>query len=192
MAFKENFVDPKQIQESIDLIRAMAREQGFRAVLIGGVALQIYGSPKFTKDVDFAVDELPSELKPLRKLNKISFGGERYASPSGAKIDLIARDDEYRSLYEDAILHAIESPSGAAIVTPEYLAVMKLASGREHDILALKWMVRQRDLVNIKKARSIAYRYLGRFGQDRFDDIIDHAQVELEIMKRRGRHPEEE
>lgn len=192
MTFKENFVDPRQIRESIELIQKMSSEQGFRAILVGGVALQVYGSPKFTKDVDFAVDELPGNEKPLRRLNKISFGGERYSSPSGAKIDLIARADEYRSLYEDAILHAIEDPSGTPIVTPEYLAIMKLAAGREHDILALKWMIRQQGLLDIKKAKSIAYRYLGRFGQDRFDDIVDQAQIELEMMRRRGRHPEEE
>jgi len=192
MVFKENYLDPDQIKDSIRLIKRMAADQGLDVVLIGGVALQIYGSPKFTKYVDFAISSLPEEVGPLRKMSKISFGGERYSAPNGAKIDLVVRNDEYTKLYQEAMENAIDSPAGIPIVTPEYLAVMKLAAGREHDILALKWMVRQQDLLDVKKARKIAYKMLGRFGQDRFDDAVDQAMIELEMQKKRGRHPEEE
>lgn len=189
---KERFIDPDQINDSIALIKKMAAEQGFHAVLIGGVALQVYGSPKFTKDIDFALDKPIEDLGLLRKMKLISFGGARYAAPHGVMIDLIIRNDEYAKLYEDAIKNAIETPDGIPIVTPEHLAAMKLAAGREHDILALKWMIRQSDLLDIKKARALVYRFIGRFAQDRFDDVVDQAGIEKEMMRRRGRDPEEE
>ncbi len=192
MVYKENFIDPDQINDSIRLIQEMASEQGFSAILIGGVALQVYGSPKLTKDIDFALDRQINDPETLRKISAISFGGARYAAPNGAKIDLIVRSDEYEKLYEDAVKNSISSPAGIPIATPEHLAAMKLAAGREHDILALKWMIRQADLLDIKKARSIIYRFMGRYAQDRFDDTVDQATIEREMKRRRGRDPEEE
>jgi len=192
VVYKENFIDPDQINDSIRLIQEMASEQGFSAILIGGVALQVYGSPKLTKDIDFALDRQINDPETLRKISAISFGGARYAAPNGAKIDLIVRSDEYEKLYEDAVKNSISSPAGIPIATPEHLAAMKLAAGREHDILALKWMIRQADLLDIKKARSIIYRFMGRYAQDRFDDTVDQATIEREMKRRRGRDPEEE
>lgn len=192
MVYKERFIDPEQINDSIRLIQEMAAEQGFLAVLIGGVALQVYGSPKFTKDIDFALDQPVEDARTLRKIKSISFGGDRYAAPNGAKIDLIVRNDEYAKLYEDAVKNSIPSPAGIPIATPEHLATMKLAASREHDILALKWMIRQPNLLDTQKARSIVYRFMGRYAQDRFDDIVDQAMIEKEMKRRRGRDPEEE
>src|SRR6266404_9677371 len=99
----------------------MASEQGFSAILIGGVALQVYGSPKLTKDIDFALDRQINDPETLRKISAISFGGARYAAPNGAKIDLIVRSDEYEKLYEDAVKNSISSPAGIPIATPEHL-----------------------------------------------------------------------
>lgn len=192
MVYKERFIDPDQINDVIVLIQKMAAQQGFSAILIGGVALQVYGSSKLTRDIDFALDHPVEDAGVLRRVSPISFGGDKYIAPNGAKIDLIVRNDEYAGLYEDAIDNSIPSPAGIPIVTPEHLAAMKLAANREHDILALKWMVRQPDLVDIKKARAIVYRFMGRYAQDRFDDIVDQAVVEKEVKKRRGRDPEEE
>lgn len=192
MVYKDKFIDPDQINEAIRIIQEMAAEQGFSAVLVGGVALQIYGSPKFTQDIDFALDRAIDEPGTLRKISVISFGGGRYAAPNGAKIDLIVRNDEYEKLYEDAVRNSISSPAGVPIVTPEHLAAMKLAAGREHDVLALKWMIRQPDLLDLKKARAIIYRFMGRYAQDRFDDIVDQAMIEKEMKKRRGIDPESE
>jgi hypothetical protein len=192
MVYRERFIDPGQINDSIALIKKMAEEQGFQAVLIGGVALQVYGSPKLTKDIDFALDQPIEDLGTLRETRPISFGGARYAAPNGTMIDLIVRNDEYSKLYEDAIIGSIVTPEGIPIVTPEHLAAMKLAAGREHDILALKWMIRQPELLDIKKARALVYRFMGRYAQDRFDDIVDQAMIEKEMRQRRGRDPQEE
>lgn len=69
---------------------------------------------------------------------------------------------------------------------------MKLAAGREKDLLDLKWLIRQPDLLDVKAARTIVYRFMGRFAQDRFDDVVDQVAVEKEVQRRRGRDPEEE
>jgi hypothetical protein len=166
--------------------------RNFVAALVGGVAMQVYGSDRLTKDVDFALDQEPSDKRNLRKIKPLGFGGESYRAPNGAKVDLIVRNDEYSNLYEDALANLQQTPEGISIVTPEHLAAMKLAAGREKDILDLKWLIRQPDLLDTKEARSIVYRFMGRFAQDRFDDIVDQAMIEKEMQRRRGRDPEEE
>lgn len=174
------------------MVQGMSVEQGFVAALVGGVALQMYGSPRFTKDVDFIMDGPLSDLGSLRHVKRIEFGGDVYTAPNGVKLDLILRNDEYADLYEDALANVVGTPQGVYVVRAEHLAAMKLAAGREKDLLDLKWMIRQEDLLDLKKAREIIYRFMGRFGRDRFDDIVDQAMVEKEMQRRRGRDPEEE
>lgn len=192
MVYKERFIDPEQINEIIRLIKEMSEEQGFVAALVGGVAMQVYGSDRLTKDVDFALDQPISDKKNLRKTKVLGFGGESYRAPSGAKVDLIVRNDDYTKLYDDALVNIQHTPQGIPIVSPEHLAAMKLAAGREKDILDLKWLIRQVGLLNLKSTRSIVYRFMGRYAQDRFDDIADQAMIEKEMQRRRGRDPEEE
>jgi hypothetical protein len=192
MVYKERFINPDQINEILVMIRSMALEQGFEAVLAGGVALQVYGSTNLTSDVDFVLNALPEDKGSLRKLRPIGFGGESYIHPNGGKLDLIVRNDEYTNLYADALAKAVTTPEGIQVVTPEHLAAMKQAAGREKDMLALKWLIRQPDLLDIKSTRALVYRFMGRYAQDRFDDIVDQALIEKEMQRRRGRDPEEE
>lgn len=192
MVYKDRFIDPEKINEIIKLVRAMAAKQGFAAALAGGVALQVYGSPRLTKDVDFVLDHALSDPGPLRKIKQLGFGGDSYRAPNGGKVDLIVRDDEYSKLYLDAVARAQTTPEGIPIVTPAHLAAMKLAAGREKDVLDLKWLIRQPGLLDVKTARSVVYRFMGRFAQDRFDDVVDQATIEKELQRRRGRDPEEE
>lgn len=192
MVYKERFIDPERINEVIRMIREMAADQGFLAALAGGVALQVYGSPRLTKDVDFVLDQPLAHHGALRKFKPLGFGGHSYHAPNGTKVDLIVRDDEYADLYGDALKRAKKTPEGTPIIGPEHLAAMKLAAGREKDMLDLKWLIRRPKLVDLKRARSIVYRFMGRFAQDRFDDVADQAVIEREVQRRRGRDPEEE
>ena len=192
MVYKERFIDPEQINEIIRLLQEMSAEQGFVAALAGGVAMQVYGSPRLTKVVDFVLDQPLSEEGQLRKIKPLGFGGGSYQAPGGGKVDLIVRNDEYSALYQDALQNIQITPQGIPIVAPEHLAAMKLAAAREKDILDLKWLIRRLGLLDIPKTRSLVYRFMGRFAQDRFDDVVDQTTIEKEIMRRRGRDPEEE
>lgn len=192
MVYKDKFIDPEQINDIIYMIQKMAFDQGFTAALVGGVAMQVYGSPRLTQDVDFAVSHEPDDDQSLTKIRKISFGGESYRAKNGGKVDLIARSDEYRDLYEDALANSQQTSDEINIVTPEHLAAMKLAAAREKDILDLKWLIRQPKLLDLFKTRGIVYRFMGRYAQDRFNDIADMAMMEKEMHRKRGRDPEEE
>jgi len=192
MVHKEEVLDPKEANEAIVLVQMLAADQGFVAVLAGGVALQVYGSRRFTNDVDFVLSGPPLDLGPFRKIRPIGFGGSRVLAPNGVKVDLIVREDEYEALYVDAIKSAVVSTDGIPVVTVEHLAVMKFAAGREKDIQDLKWIIRQPRLLSLQKAKGIVYKFFGRFGQDRFEDIVDQALIEQEMMRRRSRDPEEE
>lgn len=192
MVYKERFIDLNQINEVILMVQKMSAEQGFTAALAGGVALQVYGSDLLTRDVDFVLDREPADKKNLRKARPLGFGGHSYVAPNGAKVGLIVRNDDYAKLYQDALADLVMTSEGTPIVTPEHLAAMKLAAGREKDILALKWMIRRKGLLKLTKARSVIYRFMGRFAQDRFNDTVDQAIVEKEVKRRRGIDPEEE
>lgn len=183
MAFKGKFIDPKQIEEVISFVKALAETQGIAIALAGGVALQMYGSPRMTSDVDFVVSQEP-ETESLRKIRRLGFGGHRYQAPNGAMVDLIARSDEYQKLYEEALKNAVESEDGPWVVTPKYLAAMKLAAGRPKDILDLKWLIQDPDLLDLKETQALVYRYFGRYGQDRFIEIVDQAKLEREQERR--------
>jgi hypothetical protein len=191
MVFREKFIDPEQIEEIVRIVTQMSKEQGFTAALCGGIAMQIYGSERFTKDVDFVLDQMPGSEKPLRMIKPLSFGGDRLQAPAGGMVDFIVRSDDYEKLYHDALHNAQKAEDGPLVITPEYLAAMKLAAGREKDILDLKWLIGH-EIIDLKKTSAIIYRHLGKFGQDRFEDTVDQALWEKQRKHRRGGDPEKE
>ncbi len=186
MVYKDRFIGPDQINEAIQMVEELAHEQNFTAALAGGVAMQVYGSDRMTNDVDFVLDEMPTSVGGLRKVLPLGFGGTRYVTPKGAKVDLIVRNDEYAKLFEDAIANVIATPEGIPIVSPEHLTAMKLAAGRDKDKLDLEWLLSAEGLVDVRKARGIIYRFMGRFAQDRFDDIVEEVEIKKARNARRG------
>lgn len=185
VVYKERFIGPDQINEIILMIRDMAQQEGFVAALAGGVAMQVYGSNRMTNDIDFLLDQEPENIKGLRKIRPIKFGGNSYRAQNGAEVDLIVRNDNYRALYEDALVNLVITPEGISIVTPEHLAAMKLVAARDTDIMDLKWLIKQEGILDLRKIRGIIFRFLGQYGQDRFDDYFEQALVEKEIKRRR-------
>ncbi len=146
------------------------------AAVAGGYAMQIYGSPRLTGDVDFIASEAPADMRIFRRIKPLSFGGYRYLSADGVELDLISRVDHLMGLYEEALDRAVSTEDGLPIVAPEYLAVIKFAAGRPKDEDDLVWLLQQKDLVDRKKALDIAEKFLGgRFGRDSFQSFVDEA-----------------
>lgn len=192
MVYKERFISPDQINEAILSVKDMAAREGFSAALAGGVAMQVYGSPRLTKDVDFVVDAIPSDPGSFRKTHPITFGGFSYLAPLGGKVDLIQRNDDYASLYSEALWSAVTTPDGVVVVSADHLAAMKFFAARDHDVLDLKWMLRQPGLVDVKKVAALVYKSMKQFGQERFLDFVDQTAVEDEMRKRREKSPDSE
>jgi hypothetical protein len=140
------------------------------AMVIGGFAMQHYGSPRLTGDVDFVASARLGDLKPIGDL---SFGGFKFKTRNGTPADWILRDDDYQSLYDEALDHAVRTKAGYAIVRPEYLGAMKFATQRSIDQEDLIFLLQQPRLVNRKKLRDIVYRLVGgKYALEDLDSII--------------------
>ena len=189
MVYKERALDPEQINEVIRSVAAVFAEMGEPVALAGGVALQTYGSPWFTTDVDFLAPQTIPKGAGFRKIRPLGFGGDEFRAPNGVKTDIIVRSDDYRELYEEALEKAQATPECMLLVYPEYLAAMKLAAGRDKDLLHLKWMLRQTRLLDLKELANLVYRFVGgRFGVDQLQKISDHVEFE----NRKGRRQDDE
>jgi hypothetical protein len=169
---QRKLLSPELLSEALAQITALARAQGVRIALLGGYALQFYGSDRLTADIDVAADARLTALPPGTAL---SFGGEETFAPNGVPVDLVVRNDDYTSLYEDALQHASHlEGSPAPVVTPEHLAAMKLAAGRDKDGLDLSFLLSS-GAVDPAKARAVIKQHLGVYAAQEFDRIVDEV-----------------
>lgn len=179
---KTRFLDPAEIERGIDEVAQLAEQQDVRLVLIGGAALQLFGSPRLTKDVDFAADEL---VKGIEILGPLDFGGVTAKTPSGVPVDLVVRDDKYRRLYDAAIDHAIcVEDVPIPVVPPEFMVALKMVAGRPKDDVDLEFLLLDSG-VDYKKARAIVEEFLGLYAADDLDRLHDVAEWRREREKRR-------
>ncbi|MBI2571376.1 MAG: hypothetical protein HYV63_30585 [Candidatus Schekmanbacteria bacterium] len=169
----KRFLDPAQLHAAVAEVGAIAAREGVRVALIGGLALQYFGSDRLTGDVDFAAEAM---LEGLPRGTPLSFGGVQTTAPSGVPAALIVRDDDYEELYNEAIagaVHVQELP--VPLVRPEYLAAMKMAAARDRDTLDLEFLLRA-GVVDVSRARQIIYRHLGPYAARELDRIVDEVE----------------
>lgn len=169
MTGPRKLLDPAKLEEAALQVAALAAGSGIRVALLGGMAMQIYGSDRLTGDIDFVADAV---LADLPKGKPLSFGGEQTRTRSGVPVDLIVRDDEFQRLYEDALSSApkLRGPgplAGIRIVSPEYLAAMKMLAGRRRDHDDLEFLILHK--LDTVKARKIIAKHLGPFAAREFD-----------------------
>lgn len=167
------FLDPAALHEATRVMRDLAERAGIRAALLGGYAMQHYGSDRLTGDVDFAADAALPDIEPTGEL---SFGGVRYEAPNGVPVEWVLRNDEYTDLYAEALERAGSLDDGTPVVSPEHLAATKFATRRSRDHEDVVFLLQQPDLVDRERVREIVYRLVGgRFARDEFDLVIDEA-----------------
>jgi hypothetical protein len=143
--------------------------------ILGGLAMQLYGSDRLTKNVDLVSDRLIDPDKPLMKDHPLSFGGTVFKTPHGIDVDWIVRADEYQGLYE-AALGSAEEVEGLPVISIEHLAVIKFGAGRPKDYEDLMFLLVHADL-EFKKARKLVHKFLGgKFAVDQFDAALDEAK----------------
>ncbi len=163
----------EEVEGALDEIAALAARHQIRVVLVGGVALQMYGGDRFTADVDFAASSALSELVPERPL---SFGGYQSHTTGGVPVDWILRDDDFAAVFDEALdfPQRIDGVS-VNVATPEYLVIMKMIAGRPRDVLDIETLLGL-GVVDLDKARSIAKRLLGAFAEKTLLGIIEVAE----------------
>lgn len=181
MAKRRRFIAPDQLERAAREVSKIARSQVVPSAVVGGFAMQLYGSDRMTADLDVVAT---SKLRGARSKSDITFGGETLRGPFGVPVDWIVRSDEYASLYEEAIAEARNTGRGYRVVSPEHLAAMKLAARRPKDHEDLVFLLRQPRLVKLTKARDVIRRLLGgRFAVDEFDSVVMEARWRRKVEK---------
>ena len=163
---KSRFLDPAEIERGLD---ELARITGGTVALAGGVALQLYGSDRFTRDLD-VVGGTP--IAALPDLGTLSFGGYKSVTPSGVPTDVIIRDDAFAMLYADALVNArLINGSPLPVVTREHLIAMKMVAGRTKDDADLEFLILHSG-ADLIIARGLIDRLLGPYAAKEFDQLI--------------------
>jgi len=175
-ARRRKFLSAEALDRVANEMTRLARRQKVRAAVVGGLAMQLYGSDRLTMDVDFIADQ---PLTGLKQRGKIAFGGAKLVSPDGAPVDWIVRNDAYRALYAEALGKAEKVlGQGYSVVTLPYLAAMKMAARRPKDHLDLEEILMSGALRagQARQARAIILRHLGEYAAEDFDDLVHHAE----------------
>jgi hypothetical protein len=150
---------------------------------VGGVALQLYGSDRLTKDVDFVagsvfpglVDEAP-----------LSIGGIKGLTSKGTPVDILV-GGEYPSLYEETIDDArYSSDLRVSVATVEHIMAMKLVAGRAKDEEDIKTILRLGAL-DVQRTRRIIREHVGKFAVGDFDAFVDEVSWRQEHDRNRGK-----
>lgn len=165
------FLDPARVNAALSEVATATRKDGVRVALIGGVALQLYGSDRFTTDLDVVASGYPDPNGSLPTKGVLTFGGIQSEASNGVPVDLIIRDDERTDLYDAALENAQRLPGvPVPVVTLPYLGAMKLASGRAKDIQDLEFILRSNPKM-FKQIRKLVTKYLGDFEAEELDSI---------------------
>lgn len=142
-----------QLREAVVRVTQIDKD----AVLIGGFALNLYGSSRLTTDLDTIVERVPDGFENEKRL---SFGGVR-TTVNSVPVDFIERNDDAAPLYEAAYDHATKLPSIPLLVArPEYLLAMKMYAGRKKDEADIEWMLRAK-IVDRHLAEQVVKKFLG-------------------------------
>lgn len=171
---KAGWLTVEQIALAVDEIVKLSKQQDARVALAGGGAMQIYGSDRFTKDVDFVADRVLAGIEYVRDL---SFGGIQALTSASTPVDLIIRDDDYRSMYEEALEFAVKFPDvPIRVISAEHLAAMKMAAGRDKDMEDLRFLLTACLDFNFAAARAIVMRNLGVYAAHDLDSYLAEFQ----------------
>jgi hypothetical protein len=177
-------IQPFDPSPSVMAAATVLEQKGTGFALIGGLALEAWGIPRATKDVDFAVPvgvaeaaaealrSATTEIRPLR------IGGVGIRdSTRGLRIDLVDRRFHFGALFQEAIREANASGRKASVggrnvslVSMEFLLAMKLVSGEPKDDIDARRIL-QREELQYANARQIVESHLGPASANRLDAL---------------------
>lgn len=173
-------LDPLTLRKVASVVAVTAKQESVEVALVGGFAMQHYGSSRLTGDIDVIAD---SSISAFVSEGPLSFGGER-TTIWGVKTDIIVRRDKYQQLYREALDHAVTTKNlPIRVVLPEYLAAMKLAARRPKDEIDLHYLIGAKT-VDINLLRSIVDTHLGSYGLDELDEVLVDVELEDERKKK--------
>lgn len=172
----KKFLGPEQISAALDEVSHLARDGGASIALIGGVALQLYGSDRLTRDIDFVGD---MEFPGLADEKPLSIGGFQGKTSTGTPVDILIGGD-YRSLRESTLnMSKYEPELGVRVADAEHIMVLKLVAGRGKDEEDIKTILRlnleTEGVLDLGEVRSIIKLHLGLFAVGDFNAFVDEV-----------------
>jgi hypothetical protein len=181
-AMAKQTVSTEEGVKAAKIIFEQAENEEIECALAGGIAMHIFGYQRATHDVDLlASKELnrPSE-------QKLSFGGETYSVQVGERnitVDVIVRDDFFRSFYEAALRDAGTTRDGLRIITPEWMVILKFLARRGKDILDLLWLLKKPGLVDRDKVTRLLEQVAGETGAQIALAGLETYYVQADVMR---------
>lgn len=142
-----------------------------RHVLVGGLAVGIYGRVRVTKDVDFLVG--PEAFDSVGVL--VSFRPGVPLSAEGVPIDSILPPVEHEAVLGAALADPI-IVDGIPVIRVEALIYMKLVASRRQDLADVVSMLREGD-VDVSRVRALLETTEPAL-RARFDELLAEADGE--------------
>jgi len=187
-------IDEESASQAIEIISKIAAENNIDWALVGGLAMNLYGSDRLTKDVDMiSTKRLPMPKEKI--VGQLRQGGERYQTETKKKVvvvDWIVRNDEFKDLFLEALDNAVmidEIP----IITPEWLVILKFIAGRFKDQEDAVFLLSRKGLVNRNLIKQHIVRVVGatawglaKHGYQRWYDMADGRTQEEERNEAEG------
>jgi hypothetical protein len=187
-------IDEESASQAIDLISKIAEENKIDWALVGGLAMNFYGSDRLTKDIDMiATKRLPMPKEKI--VGQLRQGGERYQAETEKKVvsvDWIIRSDEFKALFQEALAEAVKIED-LPILTPEWLVMLKFIAGRFKDQEDAIYLLSRKDLVNREIIKEKIIKHFGKaawglakHGYQRWYDLADGKTLEDERNTKDG------
>ena len=157
---EDHAIAPEAALKAAEKVWQEARRKGVAAAIAGGLAMQIYGFTRATRDVDMVA----SETLDLEAGKKIDFGGEIYRLEVEGKeieVDWIVRADDKKPVYDAALENAEMTEYGIPIISPDWMVLLKYLAGRGKDEMDLMWLLREPGLVDRNRVLEIIEGLMG-------------------------------
>lgn len=160
-------IDEDSASEAIDAVGKIAKENDIDWALVGGLAMNVYGSDRLTKDIEI----ISSRRLPISSdkiAGPLKQGGERYVIQTKkrtANVDWIIRNDGFKKMFQEALAESVEI-SGTPVITPEWLVILKFIAGRFKDQEDAIFLLSRKGLVNRKIIKEKIVKHVGQLAWD--------------------------
>lgn len=179
----KKFLSPEQIETALTEVAKIASDSGSEIALIGGVALQLYGSDRLTKDVDFVAD---CYFDGLTDVTEINIGGFQGKTQSGIPVDVLI-GGEYAKLRIASLSHAVNEPDlGVSVVALSYIMALKFVAGRAKDEEDIRTMLRL-GAVDVLETLKVIRRYVGAYAEKSFQSVVEEAEWKRDRDRKRDK-----
>jgi hypothetical protein len=175
-----------QFDEVLRTWKAFFEREGVRYVVIGGLAVRVWGRARFTNDVDLAVTRSDAarvvahaeDLGYETLFVSTAYSNHLHPDRRFGRLDFMFVDDDTgRPLFDSAVQRAVVGGVEAPVARPEYLAMMKAVAMKNAPIRALYEGEDIRVLLNVPGVdHKLVRDYFQQIGMLELYDAIDKAR----------------